>query len=187
MALCHSVEMNFDARLYGRQVAAILDLDGGGARLMPLTRVQCSSEEARRRLGSVSATDIFPRARAPEAALSGLYLYFSCWDEAHAIAQDLSSAEGSFWHGIVHRQEPDAENATYWFRRVGPHPIFSKLREDALSALAKYLKVGATWDPFQFIELCEWARSESGSELERQLMIVQRTEWQLLFAYCAGR
>ena len=57
----------------------------------------------------------FPRARVPEAALSGLYLYFSCWDEAHVIAQDLSSAEGSFWHGIVHRQEPDAENASYWF------------------------------------------------------------------------
>jgi hypothetical protein len=178
--------MSFDARLYGDNVAAILDLDGGGARLMPLTRAPCSSEEARRRLRGVSATDLFPRARTPEAALSGLYLYFSCWDEAHAIAQDLPSAEGSFWHGIVHRQEPDAENASYWFRRVGAHPIFPKLQEDAVSTLATHLKAGATWDPFRFIELCERTRSESGSELERKLMLVQRTEWQLLFGYCAG-
>lgn len=185
-ALCHSVEMSFDTRLYGGNVAAILDLDGGRERLMPLTRVQCSSEEARLRLGGVSATHLFPHARAPEAALSGLYVYFSCWDEAHTIAQDLSSAEGSFWHGIVHRLEPDAESASYWFRRVGSHPIFPRLQEEAVSTLATYLKAGATWDPFQFIELCERARSESGSELERQLMIVQRTEWQLLFDYCAG-
>jgi hypothetical protein len=27
---------------------------------------------------------------------------------------DLSSAEGSFWHGIIHRQELDA-----WIRRLG--------------------------------------------------------------------
>jgi hypothetical protein len=178
--------MGFDARLYGPKVAAILDLDGGGERLMPLIRRKCSSEQARRRLKAVSASELFPGSRAPEAALSGLYLYFSCWDEAHNIAQDLSSAEGSFWHGIIHRQEPDAGNAAYWFRQVGPHPIFAKLREFAVASLGPRLNTEAAWDPFQFIELCEEARSEPGTELERQLMIIQRTEWQLLFGYCAG-
>jgi hypothetical protein len=178
--------MTFDARLYGGAVAAILDLDGGGTRLVPLTRSHCSSEEARRRLRAASALELFPAARAPEAALSRLFLYFSCWDEAHAIAQDLPSAEGSFWHGIIHRQEPDAANASYWFRRVGSHPIFPALHEDAWSTLATYLKAGTTWNPFEFIELCERARNVTGSELERQLVIVQRGEWQLLFDYCAG-
>ena len=179
--------MGFDLRLYGGDVAALLDLDGGGDRLMPLTRVHCSSEEARRRLRALSAPDLFPRARAPEAALGGLYLYFSCWDEAHAIAQDLSSAEGSFWHGIIHRQEPDAWNAGYWFRRVGSHPIFPQLHETAAAIVGPPLKIGAAWDPFQFIELCEHARGGPGTELVRELMMVQRTEWQLLFGYCAGR
>lgn len=178
--------MGFDPSLYGGEVAALLALDGGGARLMPLTRVACSSEEARRRLGTVISAELFPRARAPQAALSGLYLYFSCWDEAHAIAQDLASAEGSFWHGIIHRQEPDAGNAAHWFRHVGSHPIFPKLHEAAVAILGPHLKTGAAWDPFQFIELCEHARRDPGTELERELMIVQRTEWQLLFDYCAG-
>jgi hypothetical protein len=178
--------MGFDARLYGAEVAAILDLDGGGERLMPLIRRKCSSEQARRSLKAASASELFPGSRAPEAAMSGLYLYFSCWDEAHNIAQDLSSAEGTFWHGIIHRQEPDAGNAGYWFQQLGPHPIFPKLREFANAVLGPRLNTEAAWDPFQFIELCEQARSEPGTELERQLMIVQRTEWQLLFGYCAG-
>jgi len=75
--MCHSVEMGFDPRLYGGNIAAILDLDGGGERLMPLTRGSCSSEEARHRLLAVSATELFPKAVAPEAALSGLYLYLN--------------------------------------------------------------------------------------------------------------
>jgi len=183
--MCHSVEVGFDPRLYGGDVTAILDLDGSGERLMPLTRGSCSSEEARHRLLVASASELFPGALAPEAALSGLYLYFSCWDEAHNIAQDLSSAEGSFWHGIIHRQEPDAANASYWFRRVGSHPIFPRLREAAFATLARHLKPSGTWDPLRFIELCERARGEPGSELERQLMLVQRIEWQLLFDYCA--
>jgi hypothetical protein len=183
--VCHPVEMGFDRSVYGADIAAILELDGGCERLLPLTREQYSSEEARRRLRVTSAAELFPGARAPEAAMSGLYLYFSCWEEAHAIAQDLSSAEGSFWHGIIHRQEPDAWNASYWFRRVGSHPIFPELYQRALPVLTTHLKPGGTWDPLHFVELCERAGSERGSELERQLMIVQRTEWQLLFDYCA--
>jgi hypothetical protein len=63
---------------------------------------------------------------------AALYLYFDCWDEAHEIAQDINTPEGSYWHGIVHRQEPDAANAAYWFRQVGAHPIFPALRERAV-------------------------------------------------------
>jgi hypothetical protein len=129
------------------------------------------------------APDLFPRSRAPEAALSGLYLYFSCLDEAHRIAQDVASAEGSYWHAIIHRQEPDAGNSGYWFRRVGSHPIFPELRE---AAAAIGIDLGPRWDPFAFIDYCERARIRPGSNEERKAREVQRAEWQLLFDYCAS-
>jgi hypothetical protein len=174
--------MSFDPHQYGPDVAAILALEGNGERLMPLALGRCVSEEVRKLLGAVRAKELFSRSREPEAALSGLYLYFSCWNEAHAIAQDLGSKEGSFWHGIIHRQEPDASNASYWFRKVGSHPIFPELHQRAMEA---GIPAGPAWDPFQFIELCERARRDPGSDLEYKALLVQRTEWQLLFDYCA--
>jgi hypothetical protein len=174
--------MGFDPRAYGADVAEILALDGSGERLMPLAMGRCSSEEAHRRIAATTAARLFPGSRAPEAALSGLYLYFSCIDEAHSIAQDVNTVEGSFWHGIVHRQEPDAGNSSYWFRRVGAHPLFPSLRE---SAATFGIDFGARWDPFAFIDFCEEARRRPGSSEEQRALAVQRAEWQLLFDYCA--
>jgi hypothetical protein len=162
---------------YSPEVVDILAMDGNGERLMPLAMKECSSEAARERLRTASAARLFAGARAPEAALSGLYVYFSCFEEAHSIAQDIATPEGSYWHGIVHRQEPDAGNAAYWFRQVGPHPIFP--------ALARATGQEGPWDPFAFIEMCEQARRQPGSELETRAREIQRIEWQLLFDYCA--
>ncbi len=178
----------FDPTAYGGEVASILALDGGGERLMPLAGGRCSSEIARERLRGRSGPQFFPGARAAQAALAGLYLYFSCLDEAHEIAQAISSAEGSFWHGILHRQEPDAGNSAYWFRRVGAHPIFPALGAEAAQIARKHaagVSFPAAWDPFAFIDLCEKARREAGSPLEALAREIQRAEWQLLFDYCA--
>ena len=166
--------MNLD---YSPEVISILALDGDGERLMPLAMGRCSSEAARERLRAASAALLFAGARAPQAALSGLYVYFSCFEEAHAITQNIPTAEGSYWHAIVHRQEPDAANAAYWFRQVGAHPIFA--------ALARAAGQEGPWDPFAFIEMCEQARKQPGSELEGRARATQRVEWQLLFDYCA--
>jgi hypothetical protein len=73
----------------------------------------------------------FPKSRHPDAALAGLWLRFAEWDRAHTIAQDLPSVEGSYWHAILHRQEPDGWNSGYWFRRVRLHPVFKQLAEEA--------------------------------------------------------
>ena len=175
--------MPFDPQAYGPDVAAILALDGNGERLMPLASAPCSSPEARARLKAGAARTLFPEGRAPEAALAGLYLYFSCWADAHEVAQDVASPEGSYWHAIVHRQEPDDWNSAYWFRQVGGHAIFPALAREA-SAIG--VETDSGWDPHAFIELCARARALPGSELERQAREVQRVEWQLLFAYCAG-
>jgi hypothetical protein len=175
--------MAFDASAYGGPVASILALDGAGGRLMPLTRGACSSEGARAALKSANPRELFPLSRDPQAALAGLYLYFSCWDEAHATAQDIATPEGSFWHAIVHRQEPDDWNSGYWFRQVGRHAIFPRLAERA----AEFGIGGGRWDPMEFIAICAEARKSPGSDAERRALEVQRIEWQLLFDHCAAK
>jgi hypothetical protein len=181
--------MRFDPTAYGQQVAAILALDGDGMRLMPLASGCCSSQEAANRLKKASASQLFPEARLPEAALSGLWLYFSCLEESHQISQGMHSPEGSFWHAIMHRQEPDAGNSAYWFRHTGRHPVYAPLLEEAREIAREYPQVefgiGDGWDPFAFIDFCENARCKPGGPAEAMAMKVQRTEWLLMFDYCA--
>jgi hypothetical protein len=179
-------DMGFDPAQYGESVAEILALDGHGARLMPLALGRCSSEAALARLQATTALRLFPEARGPEAAMAGLYLYFSCLEESHEIAQGIHTPDGSYWHGIMHRQEPDPGNAGYWFRRVGRHPVFRPLGEAAAEIGARHgVAVAESWDPFEFIDLCERARRQPGSKLEQAALEMQRAEWQLLFDACA--
>lgn len=161
----------FDPAKYGSEVTRILALDGSGQRLMPLTNAECSSAEARR---------LVRGSQLPALVRAGLFFYFSCWSDAHELSQNIDTAEGSYWHALVHRQEPDAFNAGYWFRRVGDHAIFPALRR---YATGRGINFGLTWDPIAFIDYCGKARA--GSEDESKARDVQRAEWQLLFDHCA--
>jgi hypothetical protein len=168
--------MPFDPLGYGGEVAALLSLAPSSG----------CSQEVRTRLKAVSSCGLFPASLAPDAALAGLYLYFSCFEEAHEIAQGIPSAEGSYWHAILHRQEPDPDNAAYWFRRVGRHPVFAELGVRAAEIGGRHgISVARPWDPFAFIQLCEKARREPGSKIESAAVEIQRVEWQVLFDYCA--
>jgi hypothetical protein len=182
--------MKFDPNAYGPAVAKILALDGAGGRLMPLAEGRCSSPQALARLSCATPADLFPKSRAPEAALSGLYLYFSCLDQSHSLSQSIHTVDGAFWHGILHRQEPDADNARYWFRQVPSHPIFAGLARAAAEIGASFPQAGCSfdgpWDPVGFVDVCGRARSEPGSPLERMALEIQRAEWQLLFDSCAS-
>lgn len=173
--------MAFDLHAYSADVRSILATQGGGERAMPLANASVARAGVDAIAGRMAST-LFPGAPHAEAALAGLYLYFCDYDQAHAIAQNIPSAEGSFWHGILHRQEPDPGNAEYWFRRVGQHAVFPALRGAAAHA---GLTVGDSWDPFAFIDYCESARRKPGSKQEEIAMTVQLAEWQLLFDYCA--
>jgi hypothetical protein len=172
----------FDLAPYSEEVRDILRLDGAGERLMPLVAGPTSSAEAASRISRASAGVLFPGGRSPQGALAGFWLYFSAFEPSHTVSQALETAEGFYWHAILHRQEPDPGNAGYWFRRVGRHPVFASLHQ---AALALGYPAGAAWDPYRFIEYCDEARRRPGSPQESLAREVQLAEWQLLFEYCA--
>jgi hypothetical protein len=179
---------DFDPHQYGPDVARVLELDGNGRRLMPLTCHKCSSPEAHQMLKTFQPSDLFPEARDAAAAMAGLWLYFSCFEEAHELAAESSTPDCELWHAILHRQEPDSGNAAYWFRKVGAHPVFSRISHAAVRILQKI--PGAEfrtrkWDPFAFIAFCDRARQQPGSPSEQAALEIQLVEWQILFDYCA--
>ncbi len=139
--------------------------------------------------------------RADLAALhAGL---FQLHDELDLSHQRSQSAEGEgadrsadYWHGIMHRREPDYSNAKYWFRRVGEHPAFIPLADDAAGlltgspagqALAGELIRGGKWDPIAMIDACEQAAAAPGSDEERLLKQIQYREMLLLLRHCWAR
>jgi hypothetical protein len=125
------------------------------------------------------------------ACLAGLWLYYNYLDESHRVSQDIPTPTGSYWHGLMHRREPDFANTAYWFRQVGRHPVFEPLRgaaaEIAAAAdpepAARFLAEQAQWDPFAFIHLCEQVL-EGQSQSEELCRKVQQREWEILFEYC---
>jgi hypothetical protein len=130
------------------------------------------------------------------ACMAGLWLRHDFLDESHAISQELDTAEGSYWHALMHRREPDYGNSKYWFRRVGQHPIFGDLQAEALQITMEqresppgcdFLIRQEAWDPFAFVDFCEAAMRSGDHGAQRLSFKIQGCEFWLLFRYCHER
>jgi hypothetical protein len=109
-----------------------------------------------------------------------MWLYFNFLEESHRLSQDIETPDGSFWHAIMHRREPDADNSKYWWRRVGKHPVLDALRERAPELGYEFTTAAA------FVDHCERVR-DTGSAEEERAQRVQLLEWQLFFDHCFRR
>jgi hypothetical protein len=172
-----------DVSVYGPVIAELLREE----RVAPLGP-GTPNAAARSLLQGLSVERAFAHARVSdrqmaECCLAGLWLYHDYIDESHKISQDIDTPSGSYWHGILHRREPDPSNAAYWFRRVGRHPVFAPLAEAAQALAGSEVKVPSPWDAFWFIDFCEARRTgkEPGEKIARD---IQMQEWELLFDYC---
>ena len=82
-------------------------------------------------------------------------------------------------------------NAKYWFRRVGPHPLFPAMavaadavtRDEPADKLLFSLTRGG-WDPYAFVDLCEAVHDAPGDSRRAVAVAVQQAEWRLLFDAC---
>ncbi len=180
----------FDSSRYGAAFAALLSpdrlnlLDAGRPDKDYLPQLEALLEPAAFAPHAVRDENMATACRA------AMYLYHDFLDESHALSQDLHTPEGSYWHGILHRREPDFDNAKYWFRKVGTHPIFGPLRDEAArlaaakpDTAAGFLIDQPQWDPLAFVDLCEAVLAERAGYMHL-CQLIQRREWELLFDHC---
>jgi hypothetical protein len=180
----------FNPKSYGPDASALI------TDRLPELGPGSPNHSVRPQLASLTVEQIFRGEKivhldAARCCLSALWLWHDFLDESHTISQEIHTIDGSYWHGIMHRREPDYSNAKYWFHRVPRHPLFDPLaiavRELAaksqLDEPAKYLATQTTCDPFRFVDLCE-AIARGRSKSEQLAREVARLEWQMLFDYC---
>jgi hypothetical protein len=134
---------------------------------------------------------------------SGLLLLWDFLDDSHEISQTMegkgSPRTADYWHGIMHRREPDAGNASYWFRRVGSHPALDhlgtqliawmselKASSEMLQLAESRLLKGKSLDPFALIELSTAALRNPGSVADQTVRMVQYLEILNLLVWSCG-
>ena len=130
------------------------------------------NEDCEDQLSALSGAELFddPVRDQTMAACceSGLWLLHNFLHESHEISQSIHTAEGSWWHAIMHRTEGDFSNTKYWYRRVGEHAAFDDVHPG--------------FNPFTFVDQCQ--REYGKGQLPDETQAIAVAEWRALFDFC---
>lgn len=163
-----------------------------------LSAIECSGIEIQKAVSSLKLGSMDGRC-----VESGMLLLHDDLDGSHSISQTMEGRgnprTADYWHGIMHRREPDAGNASYWFRRVGHHPAMDELGAHLLDWMTE---IGCTaaqlelanrslvknqiWDPFEMIRLSTIALRSKASIEDQTCRVAQYLEMLNLLAWSAS-
>lgn len=134
---------------------------------------------------------------------AGLLLIHDFLEPSHRYSQSIEGAgpdvNGDYWHGIMHRREPDFGNSRYWFRRVGEHPCFLRLAQaarqltedfhdpQAAEWIEKLTRSG--WDSLAAVDFFQEAHLPRyrDTAFSRIASCLQMQEMLILLSYCCQR
>lgn len=128
-----------------------------------------------------------------QCVMSGVLLLWDFLHASHEISQKMEGRgtprTADYWHAIMHRREPDAGNAAYWFRRVGSHPALDLMTakteswmvdtgasDEERNLVRRTVLRNAQFDPFAMIELSNLALRKPGQLEDRTLRRIQYLE-----------
>lgn len=182
-----------------RRIADLIRRLDARAGLLPLEPKGVADAEIKKVLDDTPTERLFEGERIASedfarAVQSGLYLWNDCLDESHKISQKIETETGSYWHAVMHRREPDYRNSKHWWRKVGEHALFPKVRASALNILSgvegawvlearKALAASDHWLPFDFVDWCEACATGKLAEARPILEQIQFEEIKLLLDY----
>lgn len=104
---------------------------------------------------------------------AGMHLFNDDIPLCHELAQAHETADGNYWHAILHRREGDLGNALYWYRRIEEHPVVKTMQEQY-----------PDWAPKRFIDDIENLTATSDMAKYEEL---QLAEMQLLLQHCLSK
>jgi hypothetical protein len=168
-------------------------------KIINLLRIHCPSliftkpftNEATEILMTTSRDELFYPEKVKQksfadATVSGLLLWNDCEQEAHTLAQNIDTPEGSYFHAIIHRREPDIWNSDYWFKRTGAHPVFPLIydfvKKSAPENTIKKILKTSSWEPEVFNKAVEEAQN-TGNTVDSDLIKIQHAELLFLIAH----